>query len=195
MFYKLSAPQIQAIKEKMYPQQRGITTFLKNVIVNDYGAENSHNSFRIIYSFEDGNTFDEKNERYFKVFNNQTAIKYMKLKLFEILSPEMSKEIESFIDIKDLENIISKYGALSQTLTPSLDFIGPKNDPALHNMMDRNHGVIMSYETTFLLSRPQINFFSLGAIFYLDKEEYIKDQNVEERFLETNILFDKVYKS
>lgn len=194
MFYDLTEQQVQNIKTKMYPQQAANNTFLKNVIVNDYGSDNADNSIRIIYSFKDGLENNSAGEQIFKVFNNLTAKKYMRLKLFEIKNENMLPEVTSAAkDIAKLEAVISKYGALSRDLTPSLDFSGDKVNPDAHlRIEEANNSIELSYDTTFLLSRPKIEYFTLGAIFYLDKNEYIADQKVDQRFIDERILVDRL---
>lgn len=195
MFYDLTEQQVQNIKTKLYPQQAVNSSFLKNVIVNDYGSDDTgDNSIRIIYSFKDGLENNSVGEQIFKVFNNLTAKKYMKLKLFEIKSVNMLTEVtKTAKDIAALEAVISKYGALSRDLTPSLDFAGDKNNPDAHLRFENsNNAIELSYDTTFLLPRSKISYFTLGAIFYLDKNEYIADQKVDQRFIDERILVDRL---
>jgi hypothetical protein len=193
MFYNLTPDQINTIKNNLYPQQISGVSFLKNVIVNDYGSENGDNSIRIIFSFKDGLENDVNGKQIFKIFNNKTAIKYMKLKLFEILNVNMLNEVRETRQVSDLENVIAKYGALSRDITPSLEFAGDKYNPDAHlRLKDFNDSIELSYDTTFLLARPKINYFTLGAIFYLDKKEYVKDQNIEEKYIDDRILLNKI---
>lgn len=198
MFYNLSEAQVAAIKSNFYPQERVNGEFLKNVIINDYGTDNADNSIRIIYNFNDGILEDSAGNRIYKVFNNEQAKKYMKLKIFEILSADMfselktSNNIDKFNNIETLENIINKYGALSRDLSPSYDFIGDKTVASQH-IQQENNTINLVYDIKFLLSRPKINYFSIGAIFYFDKQAYLSDQKVDEKFIDKRILLDTLY--
>lgn len=194
MFYNLTDRQIATIREKLFPKETAADSFLKNVIVNDYGSDNGDNLIRVIFSLKDGLSNDASNKQFFKIFNNETAIKYMKFKIFEILSPAMKEEIKQTLsetkEISDLENIITKYGALSKDLSPALDFLGDKNNLDAHvKNANSNNSIDLVYDTTFLLARPKIDYFTLGAIFYLDKQEYIKNKKLEERFVDKRVLY------
>jgi hypothetical protein len=195
MFYNLTDAQVAKIKSNFYPQEEFKGQFLRRVIVNDYGTDNADNSVRIVYNFKDGLQKDESGNQIYKVFNNLQAKKYMKLKIFEILSQNMLDELKStdeidiFNDIATLENVINKYGALSRDLSPSYDFIGDKVDPNLH-IKEKDGSINLVYEVTFLLARAKINFLSIGAVFYFDKEAYLSDQSVDERFIDKRILLD-----
>lgn len=194
MFYDLTDQQIQNIRKKIYPQELS-GEFLKNVIVNNYGStETGDNSFRIFYNFKDGLENDASGKQIFKVFNNEFAKKYMKLKLFEILSQTMLDEITANpLDITILEQIISKYGAVSRDLKPSLDFNGDKINADQHlRFRNLNNSIELTFDTTFLLSRPKIQYFTLGAIFYLDKNDYIADQQVEQKFIDDRVLVNNL---
>lgn len=194
MFYNLTEEQIQKIKQKLYPQEVA-GEFLKNVIVNDYGStEFGDNSLRITFGFKDGLENDAEKKQIFKIFNNQKAIKYIKLKLFEVSSAKMLQEVQSAINnISDLENVISSYGALSQDLIPSLQFNGDKINPDAHVRFEElNNAIELVYDTTFLLRRPKIGYFTLCAVFYIDKNEYVLDQGVEEKFIDSRILVNKL---
>ncbi len=196
MFYNLSQLQVQKIKTNFYPQEVTEGKFLKSVVVNSYGIDNPDNSLKITYHFNDGKT-DTNGKQIFKVFNNIQAKKYMKLKIFEILSDRMLKELKSnntdvFRDITTLENIIKKYGALSRDLSPSYDFIGDKENIDSHIKLE-DGSIDLAYEINFLLARPQIEYLYLGAIFYFDKNAYLADQKVDEKFIDKRILLNKLY--
>jgi hypothetical protein len=198
MFYNLTDAQVAKIKSNFYPQERQKGEFLKSVIVNDYGTDSADNSIRIIYNFDDGALEDSTGSRIYKVFNNEQAKKYMKLKIFEILSADMfddlkiNNDVDKFNNIETLENIINTYGALSRDLSPSYDFIGDKTLPSLH-IQQENNTINLVYDIKFLLARPKINYLSIGAIFYFDKEAYLSDQKVDEKFIDKRILLDKLY--
>jgi hypothetical protein len=198
MFYNLTDAQVAKIKSNFYPQEDFKGQFLRRVIVNDYGTDNADNSVRIVYNFKDGLQKDESDNQIYKVFNNLQAKKYMKLKIFEILSQNMLDELKSrdeidiFNDIATLENVINKYGALSRDLSPSYDFTGDKIDSNQHVKED-DDSINLIYDVTFLLARAKINYLSIGAIFYFDKEAYLRDQKVDEKFIDKRILLDTLY--
>lgn len=202
MFYNLNNDQINKIKARFYPQELVAGEFLKSVTVNSYGSDNPDNSVKITYSIKDGLASDPATEEpEFRVFNNEQAKKYLKLKIFEISNSAMlascsAVERSGSDVIRKLEGVINKYGALSYDFTPSLDFVGDKNNQEVHRISVYNNAIELVYNTTFLLPRPNINYLSLGAIFYFDKNQYISDQKIEERFIDERILFDKlnVYK-
>ena len=192
MFYNLSDVQINIIKEKFYPQELYTGEFLKNVIVNSYGSDNADNIIRVIYSFKDGVKKDNNEEPIFKVFNNQQAKKYLKLKLFEISTSKMRDEVEKITDIQKLNNIIIKYGSQSRDLSPSYDLIGNPSVLSEH-VKNEDDSINLNYDVTFILPRATIGFLSIGAIFYFDKQSYLNDQKVDERFIDKRILLDKIY--
>lgn len=185
MFYNLSAEQIAKIKTKFYPQEVTTGEFLKSVVVNDAGSDNPDNILKVVFSINDGAA------GLFKVFNNETAKKYMRLKVFEVLSEQMLTDVKAFKDIQDLENIINFYGSLTYDLHASYDFLGNKTILEDHYRL-QDGSIELVYNLTFNIARPKINFLSLGAIFYFDKQQYISDQKVEQQFIDERILYNKL---
>jgi len=193
MFYNLSEEQILKIKSKFYPQEAKKADFLKSVVVKDYGTDNS---LDIVINVKDGLSNDSNGTQIFKIFNNETAKKYLKLKLFEISSQKMFDQIVSTPDseqIEVLEKIINNYGSLSADINPNNDFAGDKQDVDLHiRNVKYNNSIDLQYKANFLISRQKIDFLSLGLLFYFDKNEYIKDNKIEEKYIDKRILSDKI---
>lgn len=175
MFYNLTPQDIEAFRQKTYPRELVPGAFLKRVVINDSASDNI---LKITYSVLDGMLGG------FKIINNDEAKKYLKLKLFQIVNDEMYQEVSNFENIEQLQLIINSYGALSQDITPSTDYIGAKDKKRIKDL---------NYNVTFLIKEEIINYFTLGAIFYFDKEEFLKDKKIEERFIDEKLLFDKVY--
>jgi hypothetical protein len=181
MFFKLSNDQIISAKMNSFPQR-----------VDDYDAivtsKGSDNNIKIIINIIDG-----INKQY-KVFNNLAAQKYMKLKIFEINSDNMKNEIEIAAKSENpsaIEEIIRKYGVVYKTLSAAYDFKGD-----VYKLKNRNNysGITrLKYETDILLPRETINYFSLGIYFYYDLPAYLKEINVEERFIDKAITWDKLH--
>lgn len=181
MFFKLSNNQIKSAKINSFPQT-----------VDDYDAivtsKGSDNNIKIIINIIDGIN------RQYKVFNNLAAQKYMKLKIFEINSDNMKNDLETAVKSENpsaIEEIIRKYGVAFKTLSAAYDFKGD-----VYKLKNRNNysGITrLKYETDLLLPRETINYFSLGIYFYYDLPTYLKQINVEERFIDKAITWDKLH--
>lgn len=191
MFYDLNLTQLNKIKDRFYPRGSMLSGFLKSVVVNDYGTENKDTTLRVVLSIKDGLEQNSDGEQVFKIFDNEVAKKYLKMKLFEVLSPNMLDELAIFQEIEQIEAIISKYGAQYRDYIPSLDFIGDKTNPDAHIKLNNPANALeLIYDTTFLLPREAINFLSLGVIFYFDKQQYLEDQKIDKNFIDQRILID-----
>jgi hypothetical protein len=193
MFYDLTLSQVRKIKDKFYPKELVVGDFLKAVVVNNYGSDNPDTSVRIVLSIKDGVERTATGEQIFKIFNNETAKKYLKMKLFEISNKQMLSELRGFEEIEQIERVIQKYGALSRDYSPSLEFAGNKTNIDGHiRLLKPPDAIELTYDTTFLLPRWDSNFLSLGLIFYFDKQKYIEAQNIDKNFIDQRILVDNL---
>jgi len=180
MFFKLSNEQIKNAKTNSFPQSVDY-----DAIVSSKGTDNN---IKIIINIIDG-----INKKY-KVFNNITAQKYMKLKIFEINGDNMKSELETAATNENpslIEEIIKKYGVISRTLSAAYDFKGD-----VYKLQNRNSysGITrLRYETDILLPRDIINYLSIGVYFYYDLPSYLKEINVEEKFVNKAVTWDKLH--
>lgn len=184
MFYNLTEEDIENFRQKTFPREIKRGEFLKRVVLNDSGTDNL---LKITLSVQDGA------KGVFKILDNPEALKYMKLKVFEIPSQKMYKTIADakIKSIAELEQIINLNAALSQVLAPSTDYVRSTDDKTLKkkkNSKPKN----LFYEINFLLPREIIQYFSLGLVFYFDKEDFLVDKNIEEKFINDEILFDNI---
>lgn len=163
MFYKLNDVAVIAAKQEIFPQQKE-DSFLKRVIIRSYGTKKENNSLEVFLSIKDS--------------INQAFKKFMFLKVFEISNTEMLSEVQGFTDIDSLQKTINKYKANYFDISPTL----------FNKSFNENTQEYL-YDVKFLLPRKNINYFSLGLIFYLDKQEYIDKQNLQEAYIDKQMLY------
>lgn len=188
---------LQITKANLYPQNS--SKILQGLVINTQGNDNIVKfAFRIKdgvrtgYAFLGAGGFGLEGDRNpYIIYDNKISKKYLKMKFFEVSSQEMLNEVQNINlsgerrkdkeagvtknSIYYLEKIISKYGAVSFDLSPSYDFIESKlPDYARLKIYQIN----LDYERTFVLARQNINFLSIGVIFYFDIEQYIEDEQI-----------------
>ncbi len=204
MFYVLSNEQITAIKRKYFLNIKDDLTsdfykeyFFDKAYISEAGTDTNFNlrfkTKEIIYSFpEDGNLVT-------KIFNNDYTSKYIKLKVFQINSPEMLNEIRNIennrniYDIFNINEIINKYGCFSVDVNPATDFIKNNEDISSFEytkyLDETNNNILtLSYDIDISLKEQKMNYLTFCCVFYQDISNFLIENNINTSLVDKTIL-------
>lgn len=169
--------QLESYKIKTFPSDNEY--YMKNIIIKNVGKKTS---IEFLLHIKD-------NLENLKIFQNNEAKKFLKLKIFEIIDERMLSEINS-TKVKNIDSLLAKYSASSIKINPSHEFIGNKQNIEEHEKEEDN--IILSYKKNLDLSRENINFISLGMYFYIDIKELAKENKISPLSIKEDMLFTKV---
>lgn len=178
MFLKFSEEDILKFRSEKFPD---LSSFIiKNAIFKTSGTD----------TIADVEIQVEDSLANPKIFKNLKSKNTLKLKIFEIVNEDMKLEVSSCTNSISLQEIISKYGALSNDLFPCVDFIGDKNDSTNHVIEDGN--ITLKYKTRFVFPEQETYFLSFGAIFFFNLEDYLKEVNISEKYITKELLCSSI---
>ena len=175
----LSKEQIENIITDTFPLEDNF--YIKNATVNLIDTD-THINIEILV---------QDNIITPKIFNKPSAKKMMKMKIFEINSQLMNREILSADNIDKINLIIKNNGVFFRDFNPTEDFIGNKTDPTQHNLINDNTVINLLFKQKIVLPTEKINYFSLGIVFYNDLQIYLLENNLSPQFVQKEILFKK----
>jgi len=195
MFINFTQNQITNIRNEVFPAPEASTNstfYISQITINSLGS-----------SYDEGSTLtcdffvtirDELSKP--KIFREEKAKKFMKLRVFQILSSEMQNKLAGIPNIFALDDLLNKYGSKYVDMNAGVAFFGSKNDVNEHYVeytseQDTTGIVHLRYKNSLFFNKnnfgdtPNLNnisYFGLGAVLFYDIREYIKENEILEQF-------------
>ena len=167
MFLEFNNREKEQQKSKIFPNLD--TLELQSGFLKVSGTDTlSEFSFRMIdQKDENGNFFIYKNE----------SNKNLKVKIFQINSLSMEREVSLASTEEEIKKIIEKYGTISLDANAVEWQFSGKN--------------VLSYKGKLTFPEQNLKYLSLGFIFYYDLLNFLVENNIDSNFFEKDLFTSK----